>query len=121
MFQTNAVRLLPYDFTDKLGFDKNLTAAQALDARSAGGTRGLHSQIVNLRTVIPYIDMQDDDVREIILKPVELGFTKPIADNGLPHPADEENTQAIFNKLCELSTPYGTSLRLENGNIIVDL
>ena len=42
------------------------TAAQAPDARSAGGTRGLHSKIENFLTVIPYIRMEDDNVAEIV-------------------------------------------------------
>ncbi|MBE6688920.1 MAG: CapA family protein [Ruminococcaceae bacterium] len=121
VFQTNAVRLLPYDFTDKLGFPKDVTTAEALALRSDNGKRGLHSKIDNFLTVIPYIKMQDDEVTEIVLKPVELGFDRPIADNGLPHPAKGDTAKDIFNRLDRLSAPYGTKLTLDGDLIRISL
>ena len=115
------MRLLPYDFCDKLGFSRDLTAAQALAARSANGTRGLHANPDNFRTVIPLFRFADERMTELILKPVELGFSDPLSTNGLPRGADESNTEIILERLQKISAPYGTGLKMSGNNIKVIL
>jgi hypothetical protein len=52
------------------------------------------------------------------LKPIELGFEKGRTWKGIPYPANERQTKEIYERLKELSAPYGTEMSLREDGII---
>lgn len=119
VFQNNSVEILPPDFKEKYKVPLNATAEEALNARSKGGKVGLHTDIANYLTVIPYFEVEDGEVKNISLTPLELGFDMDDDIKGFPHMADSETAEKIYKHLVEISKEYNTKMRLENGRIIV--
>ena len=121
IFQSDLVSEVPMDFYEKYKVPFHYTAAEAISVRSANGTRGLQTDFNNYMGLVPTLYMQDGKVTKVIMLPTELCFHMDKTMKGLPRIADSEITQRIFNRLQELSLPYGTKLTLENGQIILSL
>jgi len=123
-FQSNVLERQPNDMLDKFNFPE-VSDVQALAMRNKAEnfkwTVGLHTQYYNFRTVIPYLEFEDGKLTHVEMKPVELGFDKPRTFKGVPYPANEAVSKEIFETLRELSLPYGTKMKLEEGLIQVEL
>lgn len=121
-FQSNMVEHQAYDMFDKYNIP-DTTDIQGLAKRSHDWKIGHHTQFFNFRTIIPYMEFDENHVMtKLEIKPVELGFEKPRSKKGIPYPANEQQTKEIFDRLVELSAPYGTSMSLNaDGTIKVNL
>ncbi|MBQ6846305.1 MAG: CapA family protein [Oscillospiraceae bacterium] len=119
-FQNNSVEILPPDFKEKYSVPIDASAEEALNARSKGGKVGLHTDIANYLSVIPYFEVEDGEVKNIRLTPIELGFEMDDEIKGLPHIADAKTSEKICNQLNKISAEYGTRLSLKNGYITVE-
>ena len=120
VFQNNSLEIMPPDFKEKYGVPITATAEEALNARSKGGKVGLHTDIANLLSFIPYFEVEDGEVKNISLSPIELGFELDDEIKGLPHMADEETSKKIFEQLRKISGSYGTKMHFEDGRIIIE-
>ena len=116
-FQSNVLEHQPYDMLERFNFPE-MTDVQGLARRNSGWTVRLHTQFYNFRTVIPYLEYDKNRLVKAELKPVELGFEKSRTFKGIPYPANERQTKEIFERLKELSEPYGTALFLRDDGII---
>lgn len=122
IFQSEKPVQLPADYYDRYGIDRQLTAQEAMFIRSNGGKRGLETEFKNYKGLIPLLEFEGDCLKQIRIKPVELGFYhEDQSVKGLPHNADEAVTQEIFETLQTLSASYGTKLHCEDGYIEVEL
>lgn len=119
VFQNNCVEILPPDFKEKYGVPITASAEEALDARSNGGKRGLHTDIMNYLSAIPYFEVEDKKVTKVKLRPIELGFYMDEEIKGLPHIADRETSERIFNHLKDMSEAYGTKFSFDGEEIEV--
>lgn len=120
IYQGMRVEHLPPDFMEKYGVDVNATAKEGLAARSQGGKIGLQTNEKNFLTVIPKITFDGDEIIDITLMPVKLGFqTGDEKLEGLPYFAMGEEGEKIFGKYRKLSADLGTELVFENGYIKV--
>lgn len=119
-FQNGSVEILPPDFKEQYKVPITATAEEALNARSQGGKVGLHTDIANYLSVIPYFEVEDGEVKNIRLTPIELGFEMDDEIKGLPHIADAKTSEKICNQLNKISAEYGTRLSLKNGYITVE-
>ena len=122
IFQSEKPGVLPLDFYERYGIDPALSVEEAVYVRSNGGTRGLETEFKNYKGLMPLLDVENGEVKKITIKPVELGFyheNKSV--KGLPHSANEEVTQEVFETLQSLSAEYGTKLALHDGLIEVIL
>ena len=118
IFQSESMLQLPTDYYDRYGIDRSLSAAEAVNIRSAGGTRGLETEFKNYKGLMPLLEFEDGELKKITIKPVELGFFKENKEvKGLPHSASDEVTQDVFETLQHLSAEYGTKL-VRNGELI---
>lgn len=118
-FQNGSVEILPPDFKEQYKVPINATAEEALNARSQGGKVGLHTDIANYLSVIPYFEIEDGKVSNIRLTPIELGFEMDDEIKGLPHIADKESAAKILSQLRKISEEYGTVFEKDGGEIIV--
>ena len=116
-FQSNMQEHQPADMLEKHGFE-GMTDLEALNARMKGGTIGLHTQFYNFRSIIPYLEFEGNTLTKMELKPIELGFEKGRTWKGIPYPANERQTKEIYERLKELSEPYGTEMTLREDGII---
>ena len=120
IFQSEKPKQFPPDYHDRYGIDRSLSAQEAIYIRSNGGTRGLETQFKNYTGLMQIVEFDGEKVTKITLKPVELGFYhEDKTVKGLPHNANAEVTQLVFETLQRLSLPYGTKLTCENGLIQV--
>lgn len=119
IYQGMEVEILPADFLEKYGVDKNASAKEGLDARSKGGKIGLQTDVKNFLTVLPKIEFTGDKMTGFSLLPVELGFEDKVL-NGLPMVAKEKDAKHIFDTLVRLSKDFGTKLKMENGYITIE-
>ena len=105
---------------EKYGVDVDAPAKKALDVRSRGGKIGLQTNEKNFLTVIPKLTFEGDELVDLTLMPVKLGFqTGCEALEGLPFFATGEEGEKIFRKYEKLSADLGTELVFENGYIKV--
>lgn len=118
IFQNDTVSVLPADFYEKYGLSHQHHVADALDKRSENNTKGLGVNPYVWESVIAVWDMKGKDVTSIQLHPIELGFGLPRYERGWPKLTDN---QKILEHLQELSKPYGTDMKIDNGIGIIQL
>lgn len=119
IFQVDKMVQVPLDYYEKFRVDPDKTVEEAEYIRSAGGTRGLETQFKNYKGLMPLLEFSDGELISARIKPVELGFYGDPAFKGLPREASTEVVQEIYDTLCRLSAPYGTSLAIEDGYILL--
>ncbi|EJL24940.1 CapA family protein [Brevibacillus sp. BC25] len=112
IFQTEAVTSQPTDFYEHYGLDHTHNVADALEAMSANYTCGLcvHKEV--WESVIPLWKMQDGELLELELHPIELGFDLPVHRMGWPKLSGDTS---ILEGLKTLSEPYGTVIEIMDG------
>ncbi len=118
-YQGMRVKELPADFMTKYGIDVNSTAWEGLMARSKNNTIGLQVHKCNFQTVLPKMTFENGKLTSIEMLPIVAGFNKQGKMEGLPYVAKGEEEKEIFDILDKLSKPYGTTLELENGVIML--
>jgi poly-gamma-glutamate capsule biosynthesis protein CapA/YwtB (metallophosphatase superfamily) len=118
IFQNETVTHLPDDFYIKYGLSHSHTVADALDARSKKNTIGYVTNPDIWASFLPYWEMEDGELKELILYPLELGFEEPRYKKGLP---GLDKNVAILEKLKELSKPYGTEIEIDGevGRVVL--
>lgn len=121
IFQSDQVAALPADYYEKYDVPLSYTAKEALAVRSKNGTRGLQTDISNYLALVPFLSLEQGRVKEVVIQPIELGFTLGPVLKGLPRVAHKDAAQRIYGQLCELSGVYGTRLHMENEQIVLDL
>ncbi|ELK39965.1 hypothetical protein BAG01nite_24320 [Brevibacillus agri] len=112
VFQTELVTTQPADFYEHYGLDHTHNVADALEAMSANYTRGLcvHKEV--WQSVIPLWSMQNGELVELELHPIELGFEQPVYRMGWPRLSANPEILLGLRALCE---PYGTVIEMDNG------
>ena len=84
--------------------------------RSNNFVRGLYTKREMFEAIIPYWEMEDGVLKKLEVFPVELGFGQPRSTGGWPKPA---GNMEFVDRLIEMSKPYGTSMKFEDGIIKV--
>jgi len=119
-FQSNVLEYQPEDLREKFNLPP-ISDVQSLARRNREWTIGLHTQDINFISYIPYMEFEGGELTHLELKPIELGFKNSRTFKGIPYPANEQDSVRIFERLRELSAPYGTKMQLEQGIIHIDL
>lgn len=116
IFQSDMVFCMPDDFREKYRMPYGLTAKEQIAQRAKHGNGGLHTDVNNFRSLMPFMTFEDGKLTKLVLNPIRLDM-----ETGFPALADENETQIIFDYLCKYSKPFGTELEVKNGNIEVKL
>ncbi|MCM3431243.1 CapA family protein [Brevibacillus invocatus] len=114
VFQTEAVTSQPADFYQHYGLSHNHNVADALEAMSANYTRGLCVHREVWEAVIPLWKMQDGELLEIELHPIELGYELPVHRMGWPR---KSTSPHIMESLKALSEPFGTHVEIDEEGV----
>ncbi len=118
ILQNENIPFAPEEFFEKYGLDSDDTLHDVFDVRSNHFTRGLSTDRRMFETVIPYWEMEGNQMTRLELMPVFLTFDAPRSRYGMPQIA---KSAGIIEKLAGLSERYGTKIRIEDGVGVVEL
>nr|WP_244561250.1 CapA family protein [Bradyrhizobium canariense] len=76
---------------------------------------------VFFESVVAVSRFVENQIKEIRLFPIELNFTKRLADRGVPCIPSLPHSEAILERLQKLSESYGTHIAIEKGVGIIRL
>lgn len=116
IFHSDSAFCMPDDYREKYNMPFGLTPKEMINIRSQNGTRGLHSDVNNFRSLMPFMTFEDGKLTGLVLNPIRLDMK-----TGFPYLADEEEIKIIFDYLCKYSKPFGTVLKMKNANIEVKI
>ena len=118
LFETETVSLQPYDAYINRKMPLDTKVGSYMDNRSKNGTVG-YGVLENIwRAVMGALTMEDGKITQVQLYPITLGLHDKRPHKGLPRMSHDEKT---LEYLQELSNPYGTKIRIENGVGYIDL
>lgn len=66
-------------------------------------------------SVVTVSRFEQNELAELRLLPIELGYSERLADRGTPRLAPPKQAQAILERLQRLSKPFGTRISIEDG------
>ncbi|WAH39143.1 CapA family protein [Alicyclobacillus dauci] len=115
IFQNDTVESQPHEFYENYDLGSHHTPADAYDAREAGGTKGLAADRQVFESVIASFEWEGGSTRTIKLHPVTLGFGLTRSRRGKPELASHADAEKILEDLSQLSAPFGTMIRNEDG------
>ena len=123
VFQNEQIERLPSEFYERFGLGDDATPEDAQNARSANGTRGFPAQREPWEAVAAVLRFKEEELLEIRLLPVDLGFGKPLPIRGKPRYADAALGEHIIGCVSNASHRYGTKIRYSSGENagIIDL
>ncbi|MCQ2437345.1 MAG: CapA family protein [Clostridia bacterium] len=112
IIQLETLQKAPAGMYEKQGLTGNEGIDVMFNRRSDNGKKGLYYDKQMFQTVVPYWEVEDGKLTKLDLLPVELNFDAPKSMGGWPRPKFDEG---ILEKLAELSEPFGTKIRIEDG------
>ncbi len=112
IFHSDSAFCMPDDYREKYNMPTGLTPKEMINIRSRNGTRGLHSDVNNFRSLVPFLTYEDNKLEKVVLYPIRLDM-----HTGFPALADKAEAKIIYDYLNERNIPFGTELQL-NDNVI---
>ncbi|MES0056626.1 MULTISPECIES: CapA family protein [unclassified Mesorhizobium] len=73
------------------------------------------------QSVVTVSRFEQNQLAELLLYPVELGYSKRLANRGLPRIAPPPQAEAILEHLQRLSKPFGTQITIKEGVGVIQL
>lgn len=116
IFQSDLVFCMPDDFREKYKLPYGLSAREQIAERTKMGNGGLHGDVNNFRSLMPFMTFEDGKLTELKLYPLRLDM-----HTGLPALADAKETGIICEYLCDRNKQFGTVLEIKNDYIEVKL
>lgn len=116
IFQSDMVFCMPDDFREKYKIPYGLTAREQIAERAKLGNGGLHADVNNFRSLMPFMTFEDGNLVKVELYPLRLDM-----NTGLPALADEEETKIIYDYLCERNKQFNTSIEINEKVIVVKI
>ncbi|TBL79444.1 CapA family protein [Paenibacillus thalictri] len=118
IFQNDTVTHLPADFYEKYGLGHTDTISDALDKRSGNETRGLGTDPKVWSSIVPFWTMEDGELKELALYPIEMGFGQSRYSRGWPALTPDTG---VLQTLQMLSAPFGTRIEIAGhiGKVII--
>ena len=111
IFENETVSQLPADFFEAYGLSDEHDVGDALATRSENWTKGYAVDPTIWSSVVAIWE-ETEEVLDISLHPIDLGWGKPHYSRGLPRLTSKIE---ILEKLKELSAAYGTEITVESG------
>lgn len=118
LFETETVGLQPYDAYLNRHMPLDTKVGAYMDNRSKNGTAGYGVLPEIWFSVMAGWTMEDGKVTGISLYPISLGMEKKRSQKGVPVMTGDEE---VLKYLADLSIPYGTQIRIENGVGCIDI
>jgi len=116
IFQSDMVFCMPDDFREKYKMPYGLTAKEQIAERAKLGNGGLHKDVNNFRSLMPFMTFDDRKLTKLKLYPLRLDM-----HTGFPALADKNETGIIYDYLCERNKQFGTKIEIKSDYIEVKL
>ncbi|RWI65633.1 CapA family protein [Mesorhizobium sp.] len=111
-----------YGKDPRIDTDAEVTAdEQARGYPGPDGLMGALSAPIFYESVIAVSRFKQNQLAELRLYPIELGFSKRFANRGVPQHAPTSQAEAILERLQNLSKPFGTEIAIENDVGVIRL
>ena len=111
-FQQTTQEPIPADSYEMLKGDPNTVTSSEIMAKLE---KAWFDGPVWYQSVIAVSRFEHDQVAEVRLYPVDLGFTAKGVNKGIPRPASPVVAKTILEQLQRLSKPYGTVITIEDS------
>lgn len=119
VIHNECIPFAPEEMFQKQGLTSDNTMRELFCDRSANYTRGLMRDRRMLESVIPYFEMEDGELTQLELMPIELNFDKKVWQSGNPRFSKDHG---IIERLAEMSRPFGCEITVdERGFGVVKL
>lgn len=120
ILENETVYQMPRDNMLRAGLtDWEATPADFYDVRSGqehlDNWRGMAAEPFRWRNAIASITFQADQLKEIRLYPIDLGFKRQRSQRGRPLLAEGEVAQEVLQLFQRLSEPFGTKVEIEEN------
>ena len=115
ILQNETLRHIPANPIERFGLDPRSTPSDFFDKRTANGTKGHPASPEFWQSIIAVCRFEKQNLQEIELHPVDLGFGRPRPQRGRPLIADDELSQTILDRLGRMSEPFGVRIERRNG------
>ena len=100
---------------DKYKLPYTTTAREAIATENQ--TKTAEQSKENFLSVLPRVVMEGGQCISIEMLPISLGYEQVRSFKAIPGPADETDSNLIYQTLARLSEPFGTEMYMENGLI----
>jgi poly-gamma-glutamate capsule biosynthesis protein CapA/YwtB (metallophosphatase superfamily) len=120
IFQNETIDPMPADQRLRYGLPVTELAGGIYDRRfrvdeDGNPTTGFPTGAQWYESVVAVADFAGDELVELRLYPIELGWQQPRSQRGTPRLAPEPSGRKIIEHLAELSRPFGTEIAYEDG------
>lgn len=119
MLQNDVVERVPQDNMERAGLGWESTPADFYDNRSGNGTRGQTVQAIRWQSAVAMSTYKDHELKELVLRPVDLGFGTSRSQAGRPVLAQGPVADEIIARFQSFSKPFGTEIRQDGERAIV--
>ncbi len=116
IFQSDSAKFMPYDFEEKYKVPKGYTPEQQIAHRCSLGNGGLHADINNFRSLMPFITFEDGIPTEVLCYVIRLDM-----HTGFPSLADPAEAKIIYEYMLERNKDGGAKIELNNSIIEVKI
>ena len=121
IFQNETLQRLPNENYAPLGLGDDNGLSDFNDARYDHDRTGFPASPEIWESVVAEAVFQAEELSELKLHPISLGFGKPRYVRGRPLAANEQLSRKIISDLTRLSKPFGTDVQYVDGVGIVKL
>jgi poly-gamma-glutamate capsule biosynthesis protein CapA/YwtB (metallophosphatase superfamily) len=120
-FENETVAFRPSAEWQRVDLPPDAHTADYYDERQRTSNGYFTQDPVYWESVVALPMFRDGLLAEIRLMPLTLGFGTPRSQRGRPVRADPGLSAEIVERLADLSRPFGTRIRLENGMGVVEI
>jgi poly-gamma-glutamate synthesis protein (capsule biosynthesis protein) len=121
IFQNETLQRLPNENYAPLGLGDDKGLSDFNDARYDHDRTGFPASPEIWESVVAEAVFQAEELSELKLHPISLGFGKPRYVRGRPLAANEQLSRKIISDLTRLSKPFGTDVQYVDGVGVVKL
>ncbi len=114
IFHSDSAFCMPDYYRERYRRPKGLTPKEMINIRNQNNTRGLHSDVNNFRSLLPFMTFEDGKLTSAILYPIRLDMA-----TSFPALADEEETKILYDYLLERNKQFGTVISINEKAIEV--
>jgi poly-gamma-glutamate synthesis protein (capsule biosynthesis protein) len=115
IFQVETIKYLPAEAYERYELGDRATPADFVQHRYRGDTRGHTADPSQWEQVFAVCDFAGEDLSELRLYPIELGFRRSRSQRGRPLMADDQLGKQIIGRVRDLSAKYGTMVDFRDG------
>jgi poly-gamma-glutamate capsule biosynthesis protein CapA/YwtB (metallophosphatase superfamily) len=120
VLHNDLIKWEPWDLFNRYGLGPEATTADVYDFRSGNGTRGMEVEPIRWQTVIADVLFQAHGLHEIVLHPVDLGYSSgKRSQRGRPMLAEGDVAEEILCRVQRLSRPFGTDVTIEENRGLI--